>query len=49
MQVGSVRRIDTDLQRLQPVAVDQAFEGESVGAGREEAVEVREGGSLTVP
>ena len=44
MQVGGVRRIDADFQRLQPVALDQALEGEGVGAGGEEAVEVGEGG-----
>ena len=46
VQVGGVRRVDADLQRLQPVAVDQALEGEGVGAGREEAVEVGEGRRL---
>ena len=44
MQVRGVRRIDADLQRLQPVALDQALEGEGVRAGRQEAVEVGEGG-----
>ena len=46
VQVGGVRRIDADLERLQPVAVDQALEGEGVRAGREEAVEVGEGRRL---
>ena len=32
-------RIDAHLQRLQPVAVDEALEGKSVGLGRNEAVE----------
>ncbi len=39
-----MRGIDADLQRLQPVAVDQALEGEGMRAGREKAVEVGEGG-----
>jgi hypothetical protein len=43
MEVGGVRRIDADFQRLQPVAVDQALEGEGVRAGGEETVEVGEG------
>ena len=46
MQVGGVRRIDADFQRLQPVAVDQALEGEGMRAGGEEAVEVGEGGGV---
>ena len=37
-----MRRIDADFERLQPVAVDQALERESVGRGRDEAVEMRE-------
>ena len=48
MQVGGVRRIDADLERLQPVAVDQALEGEGMGAGCQEAVEVGEGGRFAV-
>ena len=46
VQVRGVRRIDADLERLQPVAVDQALEGEGVRARRQEAVEVGEGGRL---
>ena len=37
-----MRRIDTDLERLQPVAIDHPLEGESVRRRRDEAVEVRE-------
>ena len=37
-----MRRIDADLQRLQPIAVDHALEREGVRVGRGEAVEVRE-------
>ena len=42
MQVGGVRRIDADLERLQPVAVDQPFEGEGMCRRCEEAVELGE-------
>src|SRR5580658_10239900 len=34
-----MRRIDADLQRLQPVAVDVALECKSVAVGRDKAVE----------
>src|SRR5579885_1220867 len=44
VQVGGVRRIDPDLERLQPVALDMALEGENVRVGRDEAVEARKGG-----
>ena len=40
MQVGGMRRVDPDLQRLQPVALDHALEGEGVRCGRGEAVEL---------
>ncbi len=46
VQEGGVRRVDADFQRLQPVAVPIALEGEGVGVGRGEAVEVRESGRL---
>ena len=46
VQVGGVGGIDAHFQRLQPVAVDHALEGEGVGGGRQEAVEVGEGGRL---
>ncbi len=48
VQVGGVGGIDADLQRLQPVAVDHALEGEGVRARRQEAVEVGEGGRLAL-
>ena len=48
MQVGGVRRVDADLQGLQPVALDQPLEGEGVGAGRQEAVEIGEGRCLAL-
>ena len=48
VQVGGVGGIDAHLQRLQPVAVDHALEGEGVGGGRQEAVEVGEGGRLAL-
>src|SRR5580704_10322593 len=38
-----MRGIDADLERLQPVAVDVALEGEGVAAGRDEAVDLGEG------
>ncbi len=44
-----MRRIDADLQRLQPVALDQALEGEGVVVGRDEAVEMRESRRLARP
>ena len=36
-----MHRIDADLERLQPVAVDHALECECVAVGRDEAVEMR--------
>ena len=42
VQERGVRRIDADLERLQPVAVDHALEREGVGRRRGEAVEMRE-------
>ncbi len=44
VQVRSVRRIDADFERLQPIAVDQPLEGEGMSAGRQEAIELGEGG-----
>ena len=41
VQERSVHRVDADLERLQPVAIDHALEGEGVGCGRDEAVEIR--------
>src|SRR5262249_10094229 len=41
MQERGVRRIDADLERLQPVAVDQTLEREGVRLRGDEAVEVR--------
>ena len=41
-------RIDADLDGLHPVAVYQALEGEGVSRRREEAVEIGEGGCLTL-
>ena len=41
MQERSVRRIDADFQRLQPVAIDHALERERVRAGRDKAIEMR--------
>jgi hypothetical protein len=39
-----VRGVDADLERLQPVAVPVAFEGEGVLRGRDEAIEIGESG-----
>src|ERR1700722_4522113 len=36
--------VDADLERLQPVAVDVALEGEGVAAGRDETIDLRKGG-----
>ncbi len=41
VQERGVHRIDADFERLQPVAVDHALEGEGVRRGRDEAVEIR--------
>src|SRR3982074_2722492 len=41
MQERGVRRIDPDLERLQPVAADQALEREGMAIGRNEAVDLR--------
>ncbi len=49
MQERGVRRIDADLERLQPVALDHALERESVAVRRDEAVEVRERRRLARP
>ena len=48
MQVGGVRRIDADFQRLQPIALDQALEGEGVRAGRQKTIEVGKGRCFAV-
>ena len=41
VQVRRVRRINADLQRLQPVALKQALEGKGVRAGGDKAIELR--------
>ena len=41
VQERGVHRIDADFERLQPVAIDHALEGEGVGARRNEAVKIR--------
>ena len=41
MQEGSVRRIDADFERLQPVAVDVALERKNVAVGCDETVDLR--------
>ena len=41
MQEGGVGGIDADLERLQPVALEQTFEGESIGVRRGETIEFR--------
>ena len=43
-----MRRIDADLERLKPVALDEPLEGERIGVGRDEAVDFREGGRLAL-
>ena len=40
MQIGSVRRIDADFERLQPVAVDVALECKGVAVGSDKAVDL---------
>ena len=40
VQERGVHRVDADFERLQPVAVDHALEGEGVGRRRDEAVEI---------
>ncbi len=42
VQEGRVRRVDADLEALQPVGVPQALEGEGMGGGRGKAVELGE-------
>ena len=49
MQERGVRRIDADLERLQPVAIDHALEREGVAVGGDEAIEVRERRRLARP
>ena len=46
VQERGVHRVDADLERLQPVAIDHALEREGVGVGRDEAVEMRKGRRL---
>src|SRR2546429_9484544 len=41
MQEGSVRGIDADFERLQPVAIDVALERKNVAVGRDECVDLR--------
>jgi hypothetical protein len=41
MQERGMRGIDSDLERLQPVAIDVALESEGVGIRRDEAVDLR--------
>ncbi|MNS70331.1 hypothetical protein D3C72_1036730 [compost metagenome] len=43
-----MRGVDAHLERLQPVAFEQALEREGVGVGRDEAVEVGEGRGLAL-
>ena len=53
VQEGRVRRVDADLDGLQPVAMPQALEGEAVARWRGEAIESRQGrwcaASITQP
>src|SRR5262249_49373707 len=49
MQERRVDRIDADLERLQPVALDHALECEGVAGRRDEAVEMRERRRLAGP
>ena len=49
VQKRGVHRIDADFERLQPVAIDHAFESESVRRRRDEAVELRECRRLAGP
>src|SRR5437879_2195561 len=44
MQEGSVRGIDADFERLQPVAVDMALEREGVAVRRDKTVDLRKCG-----
>src|SRR6476660_5663303 len=48
MQIGCVRRIDADLQRLKPVAAPVALERKSVAVRGDETVEFRKGRRLTL-
>ena len=49
MQERGVHRIDADFERLQPVAIDHALEGEGVRVRRDEAVEMRKRRRLARP
>src|SRR5215467_8415129 len=49
VQERGVRRIDADLERLQPVAVDHALEREGVACRRDETIEMRERRRLARP
>ena len=42
VQEGGVGGVDADFQRLQPVALPEAFEGEDMAAGRPETIEIGE-------
>ncbi len=46
MKKRGMRGVDADFERLQPVAIDMAFEGETVCVGRSETVEPGQGGRL---
>src|ERR1700733_11940044 len=48
MQVRGVRGVDTDFERLQPVAGPVALEREDVALGRDETVELRKGRRLAL-
>src|ERR1700675_96865 len=41
MQERGMRRIDADLERLQPVAIDVALEGEGMATGCHETIDFR--------
>ena len=48
MQERGVHRVDADLERLQPVAVNHALERESVAIGGDETIEMRKRRRFTV-
>jgi len=48
VQVRGMCRVDAHLERLQPVAFEQALEREGVAVGRDEAVELGEGRGLAL-
>src|SRR5262249_38487430 len=49
VQERGMCRIDTDFQRLQPVAVDQAFKCEGVSVWCDKAIDVRKFRRMTRP